>query len=56
MFPLKSGHLPQTNVENIIFITRPEISCMDMIADNVKGLERRKIHCKNASSFKFCFL
>jgi hypothetical protein len=37
MFPLKAGRLPQTGAENIIFLTRPEITNMDFIADNVKG-------------------
>lgn len=37
MFPLQSGRLPLTNVKNIIFITRPHLNLMDMIADNIHG-------------------
>lgn len=38
MFPLKFGKLPVTNVNNIIFISRPQIHLMDMIADIVHEL------------------
>ena len=36
MFPLKSGRLPASSVENIVFITRPETSLMKIVAENVK--------------------
>lgn len=43
MRPLRSGQLPSINVKNIIFITRPLLHLMDMVADNVHGEERRGI-------------
>ena len=38
-YPLKAGRLPYSGglVENIVFITRPEVANMDKISDNVKG-------------------
>ena len=38
-FTLKPGRLPYSGgqVENIVFITRPEVANMDKISDNVKG-------------------
>ena len=35
MFPLRSGRLPTSSVQNIIFITRPNYAMMDMVAQNV---------------------
>uniref|UniRef100_T1I6S3 Uncharacterized protein n=1 Tax=Rhodnius prolixus TaxID=13249 RepID=T1I6S3_RHOPR len=43
MFPLKSGKLPPTNVKNIIFISRPHLHLMDLIAENIHGEERSGI-------------
>jgi hypothetical protein len=37
MFPLRAGHLPPSNVRNIIFITRPQLHLMDLVADNIYG-------------------
>jgi hypothetical protein len=37
MFPLNRGRLPATAVDNIVFITRPDIERMDRIAENVRG-------------------
>jgi Sec1 family. len=37
MFPLRAGPLPSANVRNIIFITRPHLSQMDLVADNIHG-------------------
>lgn len=42
MFPLRRGRLPigqnpLTVYKNIIFITRPQVNLMDMIADNIHG-------------------
>ena len=38
-FPLKAGRLPNSGgqIENVVFITRPEVANMDKISDNVKG-------------------
>ena len=41
MFPLASGPLPSISADNVVFVTRPSLSCMDMIADNIKQEERR---------------
>lgn len=35
MFHLKPGKLPPANVKNIIWITRPDLRLMDMIASNI---------------------
>lgn len=37
MFPLRAGHLPPSEVNNIIFITRPQLHLMDLVADNIYG-------------------
>ena len=37
MYPLVGGSLPQINVANIIFITRPQLDLMDLIAEIVHG-------------------
>jgi hypothetical protein len=37
MFPLRAGHLPPSNVRHIIFITRPQLRLMDLVADNIHG-------------------
>lgn len=37
MRPLRSGQLQLGNVKNVIFISRPLLNLMDMIADNVHG-------------------
>jgi len=41
MFPLSPGPLPPISADNVVFITRPSLSCMDTIADNIKQEERR---------------
>merc|ERR1719167_1190371 len=41
MFPMTSGSLPPINADNVVFISRPNLTCMDIIADNIK-LEERK--------------
>jgi hypothetical protein len=40
MFPLRAGHLPPADVRNIIFITRPQLHLMDLVANNIHGEER----------------
>lgn len=44
MFHLKSGSLPPMDktINNIIFITRPIVKHMDIIADNIKRKEKEK--------------
>lgn len=44
MFPLKPGSLPPMDkaINNIIFITRPIVKNMDIIADNIKKKEKGK--------------
>jgi len=41
MFPLSPGPLPAISADNVVFITRPSLSSMDIIADNIKQEERR---------------
>ncbi|XP_074643726.1 vacuolar protein sorting-associated protein 33A-like [Tubulanus polymorphus] len=35
MFLLNNGRLPQSNVQNIVFIVRPKLELMDTIAENI---------------------
>ncbi|XP_043266692.1 vacuolar protein sorting-associated protein 33A [Venturia canescens] len=48
MYPLCGGKLPPTNVANIIFITRPQLHLIDLIAENVHGeqnnSQRKEFH------------
>lgn len=41
MLPLRAGALPDIDVRNIIFITRPNLKLMNSIAENIHSLERR---------------
>lgn len=41
MLPLRPGPLPDVEVRNIIFITRPTLKHMDYIAENVHSIEKR---------------
>ncbi|XP_044010499.1 vacuolar protein sorting-associated protein 33A isoform X2 [Aphidius gifuensis] len=41
MYQLVGGQLPPTNVNNIIFIVRPQLELMDLIAENVHGEQKR---------------
>jgi len=38
MFPLRPGRLPMNTVQNIVFITRPKLSLMELVAQNVLKL------------------
>lgn len=42
MFSLSAGRLPNIDVRNIIFITRPNLRLMNSIADIVRGLEKKQ--------------
>ncbi|KAJ8675690.1 hypothetical protein QAD02_011476 [Eretmocerus hayati] len=48
MYPLVGGHLPPADVSNVIFITRPHLDLMDLIAQNIHGEEgnrqRKEFH------------
>ena len=35
MFPLRAGSLPASNVQNIVFLTRPKLELMEKIAQNL---------------------
>lgn len=37
MYPLVGGRLPPADVTNVIFITRPHLDLMDLVAQNVHG-------------------
>lgn len=44
MYPLCGGCLTiPSNIVNIIFITRPQLGLMDLIAENVHGYKLKKI-------------
>lgn len=48
MFPIKAGDLPNIDVRNFIFITRPTLQLMDSIADNIHREERKnRVYQKN---------
>ncbi|XP_033123521.1 vacuolar protein sorting-associated protein 33A-like [Anneissia japonica] len=40
MFPLRAGRLPQNNVQNVIFITRPILKLMRLVAENIREEEK----------------
>ena len=40
MHPLEKGSLPPISAENVVFITRPCLENMDIIAENIKNEER----------------
>lgn len=48
MFPIKQGDLPNVEVRNFIFITRPNLQLMNAIATNVHSDERmNRVYRKN---------
>ncbi|XP_055319720.1 vacuolar protein sorting-associated protein 33A [Sitodiplosis mosellana] len=42
MLPLRPGALPDVDVRNIIFITRPNLKLMNCIAENVHSIDKRR--------------
>lgn len=42
MFSLRSGPLPDIDVRNIIFITRPNLKLMNSIAEQVHNIEKKQ--------------
>lgn len=42
MFALNDGNLPEVDVKNVIFITRPTLKLMDVVAATIHNEERRK--------------
>lgn len=42
MLPLRPGALPDVDVRNIIFITRPNMKLMNCIAENVHSIDKRR--------------
>ncbi|XP_070204559.1 vacuolar protein sorting-associated protein 33A-like isoform X1 [Littorina saxatilis] len=49
MFPLRTGSLPPSNVQNIVFLTRPRLELMEKIAQNLhheetKGGYKKEFH------------
>lgn len=42
MFPLRPGTLPSIDVKHIIFITRPKLSLMDLIADYILSIRSKQ--------------
>lgn len=48
MFPIKAGDLPNVDVRNFIFITRPSLQLMNKIATNIHSDEKRnRVYRKN---------
>lgn len=48
MFPIKAGDLPNVEVRNFIFITRPNLQLMNAIASNIHSDERKnRVYRKN---------
>lgn len=48
MFPIKPGDLPNVEVRNFIFITRPNLQLMNAIASNIHSDERKnRVYRKN---------
>jgi hypothetical protein len=48
MFPIKAGDLPNVEVRNFIFITRPNLQLMNAIASNIHSDERKnRLYKKN---------
>ena len=35
MFSLRGERLPSSNVQNIVFVVRPKVNLMDIVAQNV---------------------
>ncbi|XP_041972042.1 vacuolar protein sorting-associated protein 33A [Aricia agestis] len=42
MFPLRPGSLPLTAVKHIIFIARPKLNLMDLVADYIQSLRSKQ--------------
>lgn len=48
MFPIKAGELPNVEIKNFIFITRPDLQLMNAIASNVHSDEKiNRVYRKN---------
>ncbi|CAG9808626.1 unnamed protein product [Chironomus riparius] len=48
MFPIKAGDLPNVDVRNFIFITRPSLQLMNKIATNIHSDEKKnRVYRKN---------
>jgi len=41
MHPLERGSLPPISAENVVFLTRPSLDNMDIIAENIKNEEQK---------------
>ena len=36
MFPLRPGRLPPSDVDSVVFLVRPQVALMEMVAENVQ--------------------
>jgi len=55
MFPLRPGRLPANTVQNIVFITRPKLSLIELVAQNVlKSVAVNDAHFTLFFSDAFC--
>ncbi|KAM4050273.1 uncharacterized protein ACNLHF_015065 isoform 2-T2 [Anomaloglossus baeobatrachus] len=53
MFTLKSGPLPSSDVKNIIFLVRPRLELMDIIAENIRREDKGR---SNQRDFHILFV
>lgn len=58
MFPLQRGKLPVTDVNHIIFISRPKLHLMECISENVHGEEQeaKRINTNAKKQFHVFFV
>lgn len=48
MYPIKAGELPNVDIKNFIFITRPNLQLMNAIASNIHSDEQKsRMYRKN---------
>ena len=36
MFPLRPGRLPPSDVDSVVFLVRPQVALMELVAENVQ--------------------
>ncbi|XP_043221131.1 vacuolar protein sorting-associated protein 33A-like [Amphibalanus amphitrite] len=53
MFPLRAGRLPPSDVDTVVFLVRPEVGLMELVAENVQKEEEQGGRRKE---FVLCFM
>lgn len=56
MYPLRAERLPECNVGHVIFITRPRVYLMDLIAKNVQEDSQRGTTATNKKQYHLFFV